>query len=387
MSSPGAVPPGTGILFLHSSDEAYGSDRVLVQMVGAALEAGFSVTVLLPDDTGPGWLSDTLGKFDVTVKKGPLAPARRRYLTGRAVLGYGRSVLRARRFIRQELRRVDPAVVHVNSTALPVMAVVGRRRGTRVVWHVHEILVAPRALALLFRLLPLLVADRVVAISGAVADHLKRVPVHRDRVVRIYNGVPARHPIRAVADETGVTAVFAGRLSGWKGYDLFIDSVARVSGRVGDLSAVVAGGPPPGDEWRADDVVKRIAEADLAGRVSYLGFVDDVGRLFGPGRIVVVPSRWPEPFGLVTVEAMLAGCAVVASRHGGSVEIIEEEVTGLLVPPGDAVALAEAMERLATDADLRLELGARARISAAERFGPEVFADAIAGLWTELTGR
>lgn len=387
MSSPGVVPGGTGILFLHSSDEAYGSDRVLVQLVGAALRAGFSVTVLLPDDTGPGWLSDTLGKFDVTVKKGPLAPARRRYLAGWALLGYARSVLRARRFIGQELRRFEPAVVHVNSTALPVMALVGRPACTKVVWHVHEILVSPRALALVFRLLPLLAADKVVAISGAVADHVKRIPVHRDRVVCIYNGVAARHPGGAVAHDTGVTAVFAGRLSGWKGYDLFIDSIARVSGRVGELSAVVAGGPPPGEEWRADDVLKRIAEADLAGRLSYLGFVDDVGQLFTPGRIVVVPSRWPEPFGLVTVEAMLAGCAVVASRHGGSVEIIEDGVTGLLVPPGDEVALADAVERLAADPNLRHRLGERARSAAAERFGPETFAEAMVGLWTELAGR
>ena len=118
----------------------------------------------------------------------------------------------------------------------------------------------------------------------------------------------------------------------------------------------------------------------------YLGFVD-VGRLFRPGRIVVVPSRWPEPFGLVTVEAMLAGCAVVASRHGGSVEIIEDGVTGLLVPPGDVAALAAAVERLATDAVLREKLGSRARQSAKERFGEDAFAQAIVGLWRDVAAR
>lgn len=368
------------ILFLHSSDEAYGSDRMLVRLVGAAVQAGYSVTVLLPDDTGPGWLSDTLGKFEVVVKKGPLAPARRRYLAGKALPGYVRAVLRARRFIRDEWRRVEPAVVHVNSTALPAVALVRRPGPGRVVWHVHEILVSPPGLALVFRLVPLLAASRVVAISDAVADHLRRVRVHRSRIVRIYNGVEARLTDVDASVDAGVTAVFAGRLSGWKGYDLFVDAVARVDG----VSGLVAGGTPPGEEWRAGDVVRRISDAGLDGRVSYLGFVDDVGRLFRPGRIVVVPSRWPEPFGLVTVEAMLAGCAVVASAHGGSVEIIDDGVTGLLVPPGDVAALTAALERLAGDPGLRADLGARAKASAQARFGTDVFAERVISLWTEL---
>ena len=372
------------IMFLHSSDEGYGSDRVLVQLARAALDAGYAVTVLLPDDTGRGWLSDTLEKLDVAVTKGPLAPARRRYLTREAIAGYLRSLLRARRFIRGELHRIQPVVMHVNSTALPAAALAGRPGRTKVVWHVHEILVSPAVLALLFRLVPLLAASRVVAISDAVAAHLARMRIRSSRIIRVYNGVEPRHWGQEAGNDEEVTAVFAGRLSGWKGYDLFIDAVAEASDRVRGLTAVVAGSTPPGEEWRADDVARRISDARLDATVKYVGFVDDMGALFRPGRIVVVPSRWPEPFGLVTVEAMLAGCAVIASSHGGSVEIIEDGVTGLLVPPGDAHALAAAVERLAGDPALRRELGSHARTSAAERFGEEVFSMAMVELWQEL---
>jgi glycosyltransferase involved in cell wall biosynthesis len=377
----------TGMVFLHSSDEGYGSDRILVQLVRAALDGCYDVTVMLPDDTGPGWLSDTLGKLDVAVTKGPLAPARRRYLTPRQFPVYLRSVVRARRFIKDELRRIDPAVLHVNSTALPVVALARRPAGTKLVWHVHEILVSPPALALLFRLVPLLSASRIVAISDAVATHMARLRIHRHRIVRVYNGVEPRHPEPDREDDGRVTAIYVGRLSAWKGYDLFIDALAEASGRIPGLWGVVAGGPPPGEEWRADDLLRRIAQAGLDSTVKYLGFVDDVGQLFRPGRIVVVPSRWPEPFGLVTVEAMLAGCVVVASRHGGSAEIIEDGVTGMLVPPGDSSALAAALERLAVDPDRRDELGAQARISAEARFRPEAFASAMLGVWKELATR
>lgn len=383
----GVDEPVMSIMFLHSSDEGYGSDRVLVQLVRAAVDAGYAVTVLLPDDTGPGWLSDILSKLDVAVKKGPLAPARRRYLTHRALPAYLWSLVQARRFIRQEWRRIDPAVVHVNSTALPVMALAGRPGRAKVVWHVHEILVSPPALAFFFRLLPLLAASQVVAISDAVAAHLARLRLRSGRIVRVYNGVEPRHSLPASRHEEGVTAVFVGRLSGWKGYDLFIDAVAEASLRVHELGGVVAGSTPPGEEWRAGDVTRRISDASLDATVKYVGFLDDVGQLFRPGRIVVVPSRWPEPFGLVTVEAMLAGCAVVASGHGGSAEIIDDGVTGLLVPPGDVHALAAVLERLAGDTAFRLQLGARARESAAKRFGEDVFANTMVAVWKELTAR
>lgn len=384
------APPA--IMFVHSSDEGYGSDRVLVQLVQAAMDAGYAVSVLLPDDCPPGWLSQALFALDVETTRGPLAPARRRYLTGRALPRYLNSVRQARRFIRREWCRVDPALVHVNSSALVVMATIRRPRRAQVVWHVHEIVVSPSALSVLLRVVPLLAGTRVVAISDAVAAHLRKVHIHGDRIVRIHNGVASRRGSVNGLDEPGndaegVVAVFAGRLSGWKGYDVFIEGVAKASSRVDGLTAVLVGGVAPGEEWRVTDVTRRIFESGMQEKMRYLGFIEDIGDVFRPGRIVVVPSLWPEPFGLVTVEAMLAGCAVVASRHGGSTEIIEEGVTGLLVPPGDAGALADALQRLATDRQLRVNLGEQARKSASQRFNEGDFAVAVKGVWDELVNR
>jgi glycosyltransferase involved in cell wall biosynthesis len=83
--------------------------------------------------------------------------------------------------------------------------------------------------------------------------------------------------------------------------------------------------------------------------------------------VVVAPSLWQEPFGLVAVEAMAAGKPVIASRTGGLADIVRDGESGLLVPPGDAPALAAALERLLDDIALRRAMGARARqIAAAE---------------------
>jgi glycosyltransferase involved in cell wall biosynthesis len=107
----------------------------------------------------------------------------------------------------------------------------------------------------------------------------------------------------------------------------------------------------------------------------------DVPALLDRTHIVVVPSRWPEPFGLVTVEAMRAGCAVIASGHGASPEILTDGVDGVLVPPGDVTALVGAWRRLLAEPGTRERLGGAARQRVAVAFSDRRFAQQIAELW------
>jgi glycosyltransferase involved in cell wall biosynthesis len=113
---------------------------------------------------------------------------------------------------------------------------------------------------------------------------------------------------------------------------------------------------------------------------------EDVLRAWGHCLAAVVPSRWPEPFGMVALEAMAAGRPVVASAVGGLAELVRDGETGILVPPGDAVALRSAIQKLIADPGLGARMGAEGRkraagysadvvISAWER----VFREVIAG--------
>ena len=109
---------------------------------------------------------------------------------------------------------------------------------------------------------------------------------------------------------------------------------------------------------------------DLLPRAT--GFVppDRLGAYYERASVVVVPSR-REGYGMTAREAMAHGRPVVATAVGGLTDAVEDGVTGLLVPPGDAAALRDALERLLGDAALRDRLGAAARSAAAERFAPE----------------
>ena len=177
-------------------------------------------------------------------------------------------------------------------------------------------------------------ARAVVAVSRALADEARRLGAREVHVIP--NGVAIPPEVGPEADPPEV--LFAGRLSPEKGVE---ELLAAAEG----LRLVVAGDGP------------------LRPRVpGALGFVarPELERLYARAAVVACPSR-REGFGVVCAEAMAHGRAVVASSVGGLLDLVEHDVTGVLVPPWDPPALRAALERLLGDSELRGRLGAAAR--------------------------
>jgi glycosyltransferase involved in cell wall biosynthesis len=147
--------------------------------------------------------------------------------------------------------------------------------------------------------------------------------------------------------------------------------VAELVRRGHDVRAEIAGDAFAGGEEFHDRLVARIAELGLSDTVRLLGWVDDVPALLARTAVFVNPATRPEPFGLAWVEAMGAGVACIATNLGGPAEIIRPDETGLLVPPGDAGALADAIEQLLTDPARRAKLGQAAAADVRARFSIE----------------
>lgn len=371
---------GKSVLFLHPSDEAYGADRVLLILVDGLIVHGWHITVILPDDVPPGWLSKELSRRGVSVVRGPLAVARRRYLRAAALPRYVRSLIKARTFVRATAMAQRPAIIHVNTTALLMACVLGRPAKARLYWHVHEIVGRPRFLSWAFRIAPVVSADAVIAVSDAVATWLAEAGVRRHRIVRIHNGIPPQVTSTS-KQQTRVRVAYIGRLNRWKGYEVFVDAIAPIARRHPEAQFVVAGDPPLGEEWRDADLRRRIGAAGLDGRVQVLGFLTDVTTLLEAIDVVVVPSIWPDPFPTVILEAMRAGCAVIASDHGGAPEMIVQGVSGILVAPGDIGAFSTAVDTLITDGVLRRRLGENATRRVVAEFDASRFVDDVIRLY------
>jgi len=224
-----------------------------------------------------------------------------------------------------------------------------------------------------------------VAVSAAVAAdraRLFKLPVEAFQVMP--NGIQAE-PFAALPQVSGETktvlvAGFLGRLQiEDKGLDLLLLALARLAGPP-VVCLEIAGGPAE----MIRTLKARAAELGLEDRVEFLGEVDDAAAVLARWDLLVLPSR-REGFGLVLVEAMAAGRPVIASRAGGIPEVVEDGVTGLLVPVDDVPALAAALERLAGDPGERVRLGRQGRQVAVKKFSAAGTAAAWAGV--SLTGQ
>jgi glycosyltransferase involved in cell wall biosynthesis len=288
------------------------------------------------------------------------------------------------------------SLVHSNTIAVLGGALWAKRRRRPHLWHVHEIILSPAPARSALPWLVRTLADRVIANSHeTLAWLLRRQPALEPRATVVWNGVPAP-AVRQSRDVQGwrqrlgardgdVLVALVGRLNHWKGHRLLMEAVARLPGDTrARLRVAIVGSPSAGHESIASDLIEHCRRLNLMDCVTFVPFTADIWPLWHATDIAVVPSTEPEPFGLVAIEAMACGVPVVASRHGGLLDIIVDGHTGLLVAPGDAVGLAASLTQLAEDATLRRSLGEAGRVRQRALFSVEAYAAAIAAVYEEI---
>jgi glycosyltransferase involved in cell wall biosynthesis len=231
-------------------------------------------------------------------------------------------------------------------------------------------------------------ADLVIASSQAAADR-------HENGRAIHPGIslePYRFPDRAGAREllqvsSEPVVAIVGRLQPWKGVHVFLRAAAHVAETHPDTRFVVVGGTPGGFDTDYPDRLRALAKRlDIESVVWFTGQRDDVPRLL-PGFDVFVNATNGEPFGLVTVEAMAAGVPVVATAAGGTLEIITDRETGLLVAPGDHESMGAAISKLLDDRQIAARIARAGRARAFEHFGAERFVRETEDLVMELASR
>lgn len=237
----------------------------------------------------------------------------------------------------------------------------------------------------------------MIAVSEAVRRSFLAARLMPDaRVVTIHNGIdtsrrlPSRDGLRVRAGLDPMTLVigFVGRLAPEKGLETLIEAAGRLksAGRTPARLFIVGHDPRPHRDY-AGHLRRLVSTSGLEECVHFFGYVEEAATAAADFDIHVVSSH-AEPFGLVTLEGMALGHPVVATATGGTGEIIRDGEDGLLVPPADAVALADRLGRLLDDEPLRRRLGRRARQRVEEAFSEERMLNRVAGLYERvLTGR
>jgi L-malate glycosyltransferase len=236
-------------------------------------------------------------------------------------------------------------------------------------------------------------ADCVLANADAVRGWLLGQGYDPAKIVVIRNGVDlqqfacppdAARVRRSLGVPSGAPLVaVASRLNRLKGIEHFLEAAASVGRRFPDARFVVIGDTSPAERSYFYLLAGLAERLGIRDRVVFTGLRRDVPDLLACAAVSVMPSL-NEALPNVLLESMAAGAPVVSTRVGGTPEAVEDGVTGLLVPPGDAGALARAINRLLSDPDLAARLGQSGREFVRRRFSMDAMVRATERLYHTL---
>jgi glycosyltransferase involved in cell wall biosynthesis len=370
-------------LFVQSTTELGGAERVLLNLFAASEELRRRGLIVTLGFSG-GNLPERLRAVGAEVVE--LKMPRLRYLWRLWPIFRELAALVRARGVR--------TVIGNGGHPQVIASLVSRLTGVRSAFIVHSIYRKPRlkneALDVVALTEP---CDLMLAVSrsaqAAVAELRPNVP---NRLV--YNGTPIPEvspaEARAARSELGagdddvLIGVF-GRLQRWKGQDVFLKAGAEIARARSQSRFAVVGGSVFGLEPEYFEELRRLAAApELSGRVVFTGFQTEVARLMAACDVVCHTSRVPEPFGLVLIEAMALRRPVIATMGGGPSEIIASESQGILVPPDDPAALAQAALALIDDPERRIAVGAGAYDRVRSQFSIDVMAATLVRCLDEM---
>jgi glycosyltransferase involved in cell wall biosynthesis len=288
-----------------------------------------------------------------------------------------------RRFMRQQ----DVALVHSNSLKSDLIGgFAARAARLPLIWHVRDRIAddyLPCKVAKAFRLMCRVVPTRVIAISEAVRQTLGSNP----RVRVVHDGTPLPgEPASQTTNREGPLIGLVGRITPWKGQDVFLRAAAIVRRQFPNARFQVIGAALFGERDYEQRLHERVRTEGLSDAVEFTGFRTDVPDLIARLDVLVHASTTGEPFGQVVIEGMAAGKPVIATRGGAIPEIVVEGQTGVMVPMGDAAAMARAMVTLLSDPVYACQLGRAGRQRVTEQFTIGHTAAGVQAVYDEVLG-
>jgi len=287
------------------------------------------------------------------------------------------------REMRKIIRERAIHVVHTNGLIGVQAAIAARLEGAPLVWHLNDV-TFPRPLRML--LLPLVRRwATVIAVSAhrvgefylgawdAAPDlasrvHVLHAPVDIHRFVPGIDGSGVRRELKIALDCPVIGAV--GNLSPGKGFEFLLRAMPEILRSFPETRCLIAGAPLANRQAYRDQLERAVESLGLQGRVFFLGRRDDMPQVIAALNVYVHPSEF-EACPMAVLEASASGRAVVATNAGGTVELVENGSTGILVAPRHAGQIAQAVIRLLADPATAKRMGEAGREWVQERFSLE----------------
>jgi glycosyltransferase involved in cell wall biosynthesis len=360
------------VLLVHNSADIYGASRSLLRLSGRLPSLGFAPTILLPEE-GPLAVHARNAGFPVKIQHS-LRVIHRRIFRAWGLTRFFAGFPGAARETAKWLRQEHFSLVHTNLGTVVSSAWSARLAGVPHIWHIRDWFQEFGALWGPYSRYILASSAKVVCVSQPIAHQFPPSP----KVCVLHNGLDLAEfpPVSTLErmearrnygfSENEVVVGTVGRIKFVrKGQEHLLRAARALQARGIRVRVLLAGGAAPGSENHIPQMKDLARSLGLERPAVFTGELPNARPAYAAMDIFVLPSAQPEPFGGVVLEAMALELPVVATGIGGSPEQVSPEVTGFLVPPADAQALADRLETLISARALRVRMGRAGRVKIA----------------------
>jgi glycosyltransferase involved in cell wall biosynthesis len=314
------------IICLHQSSELYGSDRSFLQVIQYLKKSGRfeKISIIIPRD-GP--LVEKLLELGVEVLFMPISLLSKTYLK---TFQWHKILFPLFLFGKKRRLMASYDIVYVNTSVILDFYLLAPFLEVKKIIHIREIPSKWLGKILTF----CIKASDAFVIFNSFSTKESFGEFRRFKVVHnAFEGF-ANAPKQIVSPAgTDLKILLIGRVNHWKGQDFAIEALAQNPHQ--NICLRIVGSPFVGNEDVLDNLKNRVEVLQLTKRVQFVDFVNDAQAEYAWADLVIVPSKKPEPFGRIAIEAMSMGLPVVAANHGGLPEIVENGVTGFLFEPNE----------------------------------------------------
>ena len=383
---PPPSPAPLRVLVVTAGADLYGSDRMLLEAVRGMCDKGFEV-IVAAGGTGPLLVSLADAGATTYVMKTPVL--RRSYASAKGLVRLVREAVVALPKLVTDLRRLHPDVIYVNTATLPLWTALGAVLRIPTVVHIHEAESSSHRAVRTALSAAVVPADHAI-FNSRTSESLAHGDLGRalGEATVVPNAVPFSAPVETAREELEgpVRVVYVGRLSHRKGVDVALDAVGLLRDAGTDVTIDVVGDVYPGNEAFEESLRRRADEDDLRGHVTFHGFQESPEEFIASGDIALVPSRGPESFGNVLIEAVGAARPTVASAQTGLIEAAEGLGSVQLVPQADAAALADGISHHIDHWPQSRRQAAADAVLARRRHDPALYRRAVSAVVAKVAG-
>lgn len=390
------------IVFVNPVGVIGGAERVLLTMIAALLNTKPNIQLFLIVGTD-GPLIEAAEKLGVQVKLVKL-PEELNQLGDSAFKGSNRAVMglillfrlvkilpnigQYLREFQRSLQQLQSDLIHSNGIKTHLLIALAGIKDIPIIWHIHDFYSSRPLMARVLKGVSY-GAKLGIAISEAVAKDAKTT-LPKLPIKIIYNAVDINYfsPIPSPPHtplKVGLVATFAR----WKGHDIFLAAASEIIKTYPNLNVrfCIVGGAiykTRGSQFSEQELKDKAAHLEIADKVDFLGFQQDIAQVYRDLDIVIHASTQPEPFGLAIVEAMACGKPVIVSQAGGAAELFTHNYDGVGVPPGEPKALAAAIIDLLDHPEKRQLLSENARKTATKNFSHQRLGEQIITIYQQV---